>query len=415
MVKKVNIILVVMMLPFLLTGCWDQRAVDKRAYVYGIGMDVSKEENKFKITYLIINPEYGSEATGGTTNESPHELISFDTNDLMTSKNLANAVVAKEITYDLLRVFFISEKLAKNKEFIRWLYDATKDREIRRDSYFIVTKESPLEFLEKNKPKLETRMDQYFNLILKRGVENGMLPDSDLHRYFKITEADADLFLAAYGTTEDKKEENKKEEDQIFAGEFETEGDTNPTQFLGSAVFKEGKMIGKINGEETRISILLNDTLNMKDVLTTYPDPFNKKYRVAARVVKKQKNDVKMTLRNGTGQIDVTVPLYVEILSDHSMVSYGEDEKKRAYLKHYIEKKLEAKMEEFVDKTQKKLKGEPFGWSLIARKKFQTLPEYKKFDWMNTYPNMKVNIKVKIRFGEFGRQGKLPKISEVRD
>lgn len=421
MIKIVYKSLIFLSLMLLLSGCWDQRQVDKRAYVYGIGMDLANEDdeetdqNKFKITYLIVNPEYGSQISGNT-DESPQELITFETHDLITSRNLANAVIAKEITYDLLRVFIVSERIAKDKRFVRWMYDSTKDREIRRDSFLIVTKEKVRTFLEKNKPKLETRVDQYFDLIINRGVENGMIPESDLHRFFKITEADADLYLAIYGTTETNEEsESSMEEDQILAGQLKIEGETNQTQFLGSAVFKEGKMIGKLTGEETRIAVLLNDTLEMSDVLTTYPDPLNENNRIAARLVKKQDNEVEMNFKNGAGEINVTIPLIMEILSDHSMVNYGRNPEKRKQLKKHIEESLAAEMDKFVKRSQEEFKGDPFGWSLIARKKFLTIPEYENFDWMKTYPNMKVNIKVNIRFGEFGRQGELPDIEKVRD
>jgi spore germination protein KC len=414
--KKIYRTLYVALICFVLSGCWDQRQIENRAYVYAIGMDKAEEENKFTITYLIINPEYGSLITGGGPTETPSEIISFETNDFITSRNLANAVIAKEISYDLLRAIFVSEDLAKDDRFIRWIYDATKDREIRRDNFFVVTKENTNKFFEKNDPKLETRVHKYFEFILNRGKETGMIPDSDLHRFFKITEADASLYLAIYGTTEkEEAEKNDKEEDRIFAGQLDERGKTNPTQFIGSAVFKEGKMIGKLTGEETRMAVLLNDTLEMSDVLTTFPDPFAEKYRIATRINKKKNNKVKMKLKNGSGVIDVTIPLQVEILSDHSMVNYSKDAKKREKLKQSIEDKLASKLEEFVKKTQEEYKAEPFGWALNARKYFLTISEYEKFDWMKSYPNMTVNIKVNIRFGEFGRQGELPKVQDVRD
>jgi spore germination protein KC len=414
--RKMVKILSVMLTCLVLTGCWDQRQIEKRAYVYAIGMDKAEEENKFTITYLIINPEFGSQITGGGSTETPAEIISFETNDLITSRNLANAVIAKEISYDLLRSVFVSEDLAKDDRFIRWIYDATKDREIRRDNFFIVTQEKVSHFFEKNDPKLETRVHKYFDFILNRGSETGMIPESDLHRFFKTTEADASLFLAIYGTTvKEDEEKSDKEEDRIFAGQLAEKGKTNPTQFIGSAVFKEGKMIGKLTGEETRMAILLNDTLEMSDVLTTFPDPFNEKYRIATRIIKKKNNVVKMMLKNHSGVIDVTIPLYVEILSDHSMINYSKDAEKRKKLKQSLEDKLASKLEDFVKKTQEEFKGEPFGWSLIGRKKFQTISEFKKFDWMKSYPTMKVNIKVDIRFGEFGRQSELPKYEKVRD
>jgi spore germination protein KC len=399
-----------------LSGCWDQRQIEKRAYVYAIGMDKAEEENKFTITYLIINPEFGTMATGGGNANNPHEIISFETNDLITSRNLANAVIAKEITYDLLRAIVVSEELAQEKQFIRWMYDATKDREIRRDNFFIVTKEKASKFFEKNEPKLETRINKYFEYILNRGIETGMIPESDLHRYFKITEADASLFLSIYGTTQKSpKQVHTSSEDQLLAGQLETKGKTNPTQFLGSAVFKEGRMIGKLSAEETRAAVLLNDTLEMSDFLTTYPDPFDNRYLVAARIIKKSDNDVKMKLKNGTGFIDVTIPLHVEVLSDHSMVDYSKSKAKRQKLKQTIKSSIESKLEALVKKTQEEFKGEPFGWSLLARKKFSTINQYEKFDWMKSYPNIKVNVKVSIVFGEFGRQTELPKYERVRD
>jgi Ger(x)C family germination protein len=411
--RRCEIFTIIILLIPLLSGCWDQRQVDQRAYVYAIGMDMAEDENKFTITYLIVNPEYGSQISGSTT-ESPQELITFETSDLITSKNIANAVIAKEITYDLLRVFIVSEKLAKDKRFIRWMYDSTKDREIRRDSYFVVTKENVSTFLKNNKPKLETRLDQYFELILNRGIENGTIPDMDLHRFFRITEADADLAMGIYGTTK-ASEGDPGVEDQILAGEMKFKGDTNPTQFLGSALFKEGQMIGKLTAEETRLTILLNDTLEMSDVLTTYPDPFDENFRIAARLVKKQKNKVKMKWKNGTGEINVTIPLIIEILSDHSMVNYGRNADKRSALKKQIEENLSGKLAEFVKRTQEEFKGEPFGWSLLARRKFQTIPEYEKFDWMKSYPSMKVSVKVDVRFGEFGKQGEVPNLEGVQD
>jgi len=44
-----------------------------------------------------------------------------------------------------------------------------------------------------------------------------------------------------------------------------------------------------------------------------------------------------------------------------------------------------------------------------------TIPEFKKFGWMTTYPEMDVDITVDITFGEFGRQSKMPKLEKVRD
>lgn len=413
--KPLRMIIYFFFLLLILSGCWDQTKVDERAYVIAIGLDKGDNENQLKITYLITNPEL-SKQEGGSSNEPPREIITFQTNDLISAKDTANTVVAKEITYSQLGVFLVSEELAKEKDLIRWMYDATKDREIKRSTHFIVTKENASDFLLENQPKLETRIHKYFELILDDGIKKGYIPDSRLYGYFRITEADADLFLAIYGTAEENSSKQEHvDEDQFLAGELLTEGQTNTTQFSGSAVFKDGKMVGKLNSEETRLSIILNETLNAEDMLTTFPDPFNKKYRITTRIMKKSKNKVKMNLKSGTPTIDVTIPLYIEVLSDHSMANYAKNKEKREYLKQYLEDRITRKFNNLVKKTQEEFKGEPFGWSLLGRKEFLTISEYKNFDWMKTYPSMKVNIEVDIRFGDFGRQSEMPDLQKVRD
>ncbi|WP_404452401.1 Ger(x)C family spore germination protein [Virgibacillus necropolis] len=399
-----------------LSGCWNQSQIEERAYVIAVGLDKAEADNRIKITYVIANPEYGSQIQGGGTKEPPQQVISFVTDDITTSRNTANSVIAKEITYDLLRVMVVSEEFARDKDFIRWMYDATKDPEIRRDVRMVVTKETASEFFKQNEPRLETRPHKFFELALSRGVETGMLPSSELIHYFRITEADAELYLAMYGTTQNNEDEGQdRDNDKFSAGEFQFEGQTNQTNFAGSAIFKEGRMIGVLTADETRISIVLNPILNASDILTTFKDPFNEKYRIAARVNKKEANKVEMDLKAHTPTIDVTIPLEIEVLSAHSMIDYEKNIEKRNKLKNSIKKELTTKMEKFVKKTQEKFKGEPFGWSLIARKNFLTIQAYEEYDWMKTYPEMKVNIDVVITFGQFGRQSELPKLEEIRD
>ncbi len=59
-----------------------------------------------------------------------------------------------------------------------------------------------------------------------------------------------------------------------MAGQVNATGELDDTQFIGSAVFKNGVMIDKLNGQETRIVNILDDTTNIKDILINIPDPF---------------------------------------------------------------------------------------------------------------------------------------------
>lgn len=397
---------------FFLTGCWDQKEIDKRAYAIGIGLDKVEEEGKIRVTYVIANPEFGSRQNGGTgANEPPREIISFIAEDFISSKETANTIISKEISYDILGFIFVSETLAQEDDFRIFMYDAAKESEIRRDTELIVTKEEALQFLENNQPIFETKLHRFFELITERGMENGMIPpDSTLLYYFRITEAGNDLFLATYATAEKEVTNQNKSyfDDNFYAGELQVEGEINKTQFAGSAVFKDGKMIDKFTAEETRISIFLNNTLHAAHMLKSFPDPFNDKYRIATNIKQKHDSKIKLDLNKSTPSIDVTIPLVIDVLSNHSMIDYFRDVEKRNILKQSIIDYLTLKSEEMINKTQEEYKMQPFGWSLKARRFFLTIPAFKEFDWPNKYPDMDVTVNYKITFGNFGRQSEVP-------
>ena len=60
-----------------------------------------------------------------------------------------------------------------------------------------------------------------------------------------------------YTTAKREKNPHIKGEDEYLAGQLNATGEIDDTQFIGSAVFKNGVMIDKLNGQETRIVNIL--------------------------------------------------------------------------------------------------------------------------------------------------------------
>lgn len=415
--SKILILSCICLLFLFLSGCWDRSEVERESYVIAIGLDENEQKGKVNVTYLIANAEVGTALTV-QSEEDPVEMITVRASGLISARNIANAVVSREISYDLLRVILVSEELAKQENFIRLIYGAMKDKDIRRNTYLVVTKEKTSEFFAKNDPKMETRPHKFYQYMIERGSQTGLIPPSELHHFFRITEEDANAFLAIYATTtQDEKanEEHRENELDFLAGDVKLKGRTNASQFMGSAVLLEGKMIGTLTGQETRVAMMLNGRVKIPDILTTLTDPFNEKFQLTLRLNKYEKNKIKMNLEKDRPRIDLTIPLVVDVLTDYSMTNYADDQEKVEKLRRSLEKQLEERVMDVVEKTQNELKAEPFGWSINARKQFLTLREYMDFDWMKTYPEMEVNVDVEIHFGEFGRQPELPGLQGIKD
>ncbi|SDM39834.1 Ger(x)C family spore germination protein [Sediminibacillus halophilus] len=407
-------LLILFLVP--LTGCYDQIEVEQQTYVIAIGIDKTDVEGKFRITFQAANPEVGSTISSGGSQEEPRETVTLVGNDLIATKDTANSVMTKQIALDHTKVVVVSEELARSGEFLRLIQAAARTTELRRSVQIIVSKENASDFLKNNQPLLETRPHKYYQYMLSRATETGIIPEADIHRFFQITEGDADAFLAIYATTQHAEEKIEGNEDQYIAGQIPIEGG-NPTQFMGSAVFKEGKMIDVLSGQETRIANILDDTMEMEALYSTYPDPKNKKYRIAANFTKDRPIDVEIDYqKDQPTKINITVPFSIEVIGIPSLVDYSQNGENRSLLEAYIPKFAEEEANNLIKKTQEEYKTDVFYWSLYIRKYFSTIEEYEKADWNhNIYPNAEINVDFKLKQLYFGKMIDDSNIGEVRD
>lgn len=412
--KKLAILL---FLVFVLSGCYDQDQLESHAFVVVIGLDKpeqSKDDKKIEVTFQIANPEVGTQIKGGGSGEEAHETVTLLANDFTSAKNTANAFVAKEISLDHTKVILVSEELARTEYFPKILETAIRGQQIRRSVQIIVTREKASEFLNQNAPKLETRPHKYYQFMLTRSKETGMSPRADLHRFFQfLNNGNEDLFLAMYATATVNDRDITKYEDEYIAGEIPQKGG-NVTQFIGSAIFHKGKMVGSLTGEETRMSIILDKTLNIEDVYATYPDPVSPEYRITTRFMMKKSPDIKVTYPLGkTMKVDVVIPIELQLLAIPSLVNYSTNEKNEKLLKEEIEKQLEEKIKPFITRMQETHKANPFYWSLYFRKHFKTIDEYEHADEQNDlFADADVNVDLQIKTVSYGKLIKPPRLSK---
>lgn len=174
-------------------------------------------------------------------------------------------------------------------------------------------------------------------------------------------------------------------------------------------------MIGKLSVEETRLTQLLNKEATNPSFLVSFPDPFKKNYFITSRFIQINSPQITMDVSKQAPKIMVNLPLQAKILTDHSMVSYSDNEQKRSELKDHIKKGFEQRINNLLKRTQEEFKADLFGFSLEARKHFLTIPEWEDYDWMKSYPEADISVKVDITFSEFGRQSELPSYERIRD
>lgn len=404
--KKIFIIII--FLPIFLTGCWDRKDLEELAYVSVIGVDKGKEEGMFKITYQIPSTE--SQTQGGKTQsiEDSSEIVTFAAPDYVTGRDLATASVTRRLNFSHIRVLIISQEVAKTPENYRAIFGSLREREFRRNTYILVSKEKAEDFIKGNAPKLESSPHKFYDYMSRRWVEVGLVPISTVNDFAERFELKSSLLLTAYGSTRMSGINEYGYESNYLPGEIDKTGG-NPTQIIGSAVFKGEKMIGTLTGEETRLALLLSMGSKADNMHVTFPDPFAIDKRMTANLTKQGAAKVRVDISEDAPKIDVDVAIDLKLLSIPSKVNYAEDKEKQEVLKKHFSTYMQARTMNLIKKTQEELEGEPFQWSLAARKKFWSLEEFFNYNWMEKYPSAKIKVTYNIKLKSTGKQLKPPK------
>ncbi|WP_344913931.1 Ger(x)C family spore germination protein [Amphibacillus indicireducens] len=402
---------IISLLSLTLIGCEDLMELEKQSYVIAVGVDLTEQEGLFQFTFQIANPKI-DDASGGAT-----QTISIPTSDLITATDIANNFVTKKINLDHTRVIIISEELARTGQFISILQPSSRTTQMRRNIQIIVTKEKAETFLRIASPELENKPHKYYQFMITRASETGVIPEADFHHFFQITEGKDDLFLAIFASAVHQEEDLSKPSIEKIAGELITTGG-NPAQFMGSAVFKNGKMIDILNAQETRMTTILDKTKKMDDIISAFPDPINPTYNIAGNFIQKEECniDIKYDAENNHASINVFVPFEFETVAIPSMIRYSDDNELKKILKKALEEHYQSIAEKLIIKTQQQYQAEPFYWSLFIRKFFNDIPSYEEANWSeDIYPNADINVVFQLQRLEFGKSLYDTNLNEMGD
>lgn len=397
--RKLKFISILIMVLFL-SGCWDRMEIEDIGYVAVIGIDDGDFDN-LRITFQITNPQVGTSAKV-QVDEPATNIITLSSKDLITARDISSISIARRLTFAHVKAIIVSEDFAKSDKLFSLIEAAQRDREIRREFDFIICKEKASEFIRNNNPQFDTRVAKYYEFISSRWKDTGFVPLSTLHRLSQRTVDDTSLYLGTYATTnEDERKLLAENEGDYLAGEINNQ-DKNPTQMMGSAVFKKGKMISTLTGDETRLSLILRPKTITNNLLMSFPDPLDKTERVTTTLIR-GKNKINIDVSGNYPIINVIVPIKLSINAIPSFVDYVENQDNQDLLEKSIKEYLEDKTRALVKRTQNEFHGEPFLWSSVARKKFWLYEDFESYNWMDKYPTAEVKVTFDVKIKDFGK------------
>lgn len=406
--KRVLLFLCILIL-LLTPGCWGVRETDQLGYIIAMGIDKGKE-NIIDVTFVVAIPQ-GKDGGG----EKSWEVVSIEAASLFGALQLADAFVSRDMTFMHNRMVIVSEDIAK-EGMAKYINPLIRSREIRWNTFLFVTRGSAKEFLNTNKSLLEKYPSRQFEQIMATRAYTGFIPLSDIHEFYQNVKSPGGEPLSAVvainqgkqGESKDWNNQEKANNELAYtAGTIPREGG-NKVEVIGSAVFRGDRLVGYLDGAETRFYQMLQG--DYKGAIFTFPDPEKpEEFIIVMEIKKGRPPGIKVDLSRNVPRVSADVILEGEVWSIQSGIDY-EKGKKKEELEKYVEEFITGEITKLVQKTQGQFKSDIFGFGNTTRQYFWTWDAWEKYDWLGRYPSVqvKVNVNLAIR-----RNGLMVKTAEI--
>lgn len=389
MLHHIKRILIFILVFILLSGCWGRTEVNNIAIVTAIGIDLM-EDDFIRVTLLLAVPRLvgTSSATGGG-GESKLEtsagwVISEQGKTVMDAFGKLQGKLPRKIFFSHNRVIVIGEKLAK-KGTLPSLDFFIRNRQSMIKSFILVTKSEAAGVL-KYKPKFEKLASEVMNEELK------VINSSSVQLGRFLT-----MIL-------DKGQEPYAPQISIVPSEKGGSELTNIMISRGMAVFQDDRLIGWLNDTETMGLLWIHNEKKEGVVTVSIPEKLGGGY-VSGDIVNVH-SKISPIERKGTIKMDIHISASLNVSENTSKLDLNTPDNK-IMLNNLFAQEVKERVKMLCSKVQKKFGSDIFGFGhSIYKHDPQVWNTFYAKKWETLFPDIKVDILVKIQLVQTGLIGK---------
>ncbi|MGF6947815.1 spore germination protein KC [Neobacillus sp. B4I6] len=368
------------MLTFVLTGCWDRKELNDRAFVLGWGMDLTQAGDYEGSAQVVSPSRSGGERSSGSKEQS--FMVSGKGRDLLDITTNIQTKLSREVFAGNRKGIFVGERLAKSG-FSKFVDEYSRNPDVRlRTDMFIVKGGSAKDLLEISYP-----LDGVSSIAAFKIYENTGGPVNKSLKEFLIdlNEDVSSPVLPVLKT--DKKSNGERSKASI--------------SYYGNAIFnRDLKLLGYLNVKESSSRYWLMNYLK-KSVFVQYIPTSHGYVSVEASNLKCR---MKPKINGNDLQMLIT-------LSSRGIVKENEgalDLKQSKNLK-LLEKSFNTAKEKeilsLIQKTQKKYGVDIFGFGKTFHRNFPYQWKTMKQDWDTKFRTVHVTVQVKLGIKHPGLNG----------
>ena len=175
------IFVLISILIFSLSGCYNVQSIDDLAYVVALGIDLGKNNN-LELTVQLTFPN-SADSSSSSGESAPTIINSVECSSINSGVSLLNSYVSKEINLSHCKVLIFSEAIA-SKGIETEIYTLSNLVEIRPDCNIIISKSSAKQYITNSKPELENLVVKYYELTPYSNEYTGHITNSTISNFF---------------------------------------------------------------------------------------------------------------------------------------------------------------------------------------------------------------------------------------
>lgn len=394
--------LVLFLLLPLLAGCWNKTELEEMAHVLAVGIDKG-DQGPYRITVMIAKPDKLAGKDGGGGGESPVLVATVQSPSLSSARVILNGLIGRRVSFLHTRGIMVHEELAREEGW-PLLDEMLRFRQLRETAFMIVTRQPAAEYLKEMKAALGSdpfkQVEQMTYLVRRTAA----LPStSQLSAFTSVLNSGYGQPVTYYSSLTDKGQggESGSSGDQaeapFRAGQLPQESDAS-IEMIGAAAFRGPRMVGVLDGEDTRYLLMLQNKFYSTSV--AFKDPRAPDQYVSVQLSRGRPTRVVVQRLGEKPLIRVDVTLEAQILAIQSGIDYTEPET-QGELERAMAEQIEDKMKAFIARTQD-WETDIVGFGRHAISRFGTVGQWEAYDWPKRYPNAEIQTDVTVTLRRFG-------------
>jgi len=367
------ILLLLILIPFILCGCWDEVIVEKISFMTILGIERASQGN-LKVTYgmPLIDPDVKG---------SRVELLDTETNLLRMSTEFLDKRASKELLAGKIQLLLYSKELAGEGRIVGINSVLERDKTNAMLAWIVVVDGSPRSLIHqaeenfKDKPITST----YVNSLLERAVRLGNINETRAFNY--------DLISMAPGI--DNTTPMIKIADNVI-------------EVTGLALFSGEKMVGSINAQDSGLLMAMMKTLKHKKYIYNASIPASSKETYSEKLssainLSQNSKKINISIKNNKPVVDIYLDL--SGYADDYKWDHLNNQNEVIKVSNYVQEQLRQNCQKLIGYMQFK-KSDPIGIGDMVRAKHNSY--FKSVDWHTAYKGATITAHVKFNLIEYG-------------